>query len=177
MLRVTKQINMKPSLRISLLLNGQPFQEDQEVKLTLVDESTKMPPEKGNCNNCNGPTILESKPLQLRKKGGEFYAKICGGVIEFLNLQISCCTGSSRGHGCLFAVKAEIVTEGPFHGLIAFTPAIQVRSKNPFEKCNRKRKASEICEDSPNYKGCKELIEIMKKMELTVSLSIYFFRK
>lgn len=144
--------------------DGELFDEDQEVKLTLVDAHTHLPPQPGNCLCQRSPKINESKPFQL-------YKKLIGGTVELQKLQISCISGS-KGHNCLFSIAAEFVTEdSPLFGEIVYTLPIQVKCKSLVTKKERKGKSSQSLNEMVMGISQKksELVKIMKKYKLEVS--------
>lgn len=135
-LRATKSVNMNPFpvLKISRM-DGKPFLQEEEIKLSLVSSHNKLPPSQGSCTCSGNPILAESKPQKLIHRDGETFCIVKGGYLELNKLQIGCCTGT-RGHGCLLCLRAEFVSEESLlKGYTIYSLPISVGAKGPFAKC------------------------------------------
>jgi len=164
------------------------YNEEEDVKLSLVCSTDKLPPPVGSCSCGGNPILSESKQFQLIHNNYETFCKVRGGFIEFTKLQIGCCTGQ-RGHNCSLMIKAELIREGSsIRGLIAYSDPIDVGAKGPFAKIFVKNQTApedetinesekQIVEISTlptaSYEGAEEMINLLKKLNLQKYIHLF----
>jgi len=140
-LRATKAVNLFPYPYIQITnIDGTAYNDEETVKISIISNDSDIPPGLGTCPCGNEtPKLQESQEFQLKvdSRTHETYATIKGGKIEFLKMQIGCCTGTTRGHGSTFRLKVEFVnSSSPLFGRKLFSRSIEVAAKGPFAKIN-----------------------------------------
>eukprot|EP01116_Phalansterium_solitarium_P002000 TRINITY_DN1185_c0_g1_i2.p1 TRINITY_DN1185_c0_g1~~TRINITY_DN1185_c0_g1_i2.p1 ORF type:complete len:323 (+),score=47.62 TRINITY_DN1185_c0_g1_i2:119-1087(+) len=182
-LRATKGVNMHPYPFVRWTdEDGSKYAEEEEIKLSIVSASTKLPPPVGACGcGTRQPRLSDSRPCQLYTRDGQTLCRAQDGLLTLRKLRIGCCTGS-RGHGCLFCIRAEFVREGsPLKGIVVFSSPIQVGAKGPFANLPTPMDAT-VCPafvptaapiDRAAVPGSREMQELLRRLNLERYIDVF----